>query len=178
MSISPISRVFENSAKKAFLADFQLKSKLLLGGIQIFLDWRGEAQQLEVDENANPHEISVAKAKAHDYLNSLKAKTFHQYQQDWVRNRRDWKVITRGKEPTEDDPRTDLIQSLFLVMPECGHLAKMMASDKPLTEGEMRVAMCDLRSRCIRDYTLLYQSGEEPVDGACPVKCCRLKIER
>ncbi|KAH0543790.1 hypothetical protein FGG08_001972 [Glutinoglossum americanum] len=138
---------------------------------------KSEVQQLEVNENANFHEISMAKAKVRDYLRSLKAKTLQQYKQDWVQNRRDWKVITRGKEPTENVNKTDLTRSLFLVLPERDRLSTMMASDKPLTEGEMRQAMRDLHSLCVRDYTVLYRPGEEPVDGACPVKYCRLEME-
>ncbi|KAI9764757.1 MAG: hypothetical protein M1840_008026 [Geoglossum simile] len=142
------------------------------------LELKNKVQQLEADENVDPCEISMAKSKVREYFRSLKAKTLQQYKQDWVRNRRDWKVTTHGKEPAKDVNRTDFTQSLFLVMPECGRLAKMMASDEPLIEGEIQQAMQDLYSLCVRDYTVLYRLGEEPIDGACLVKCCRLKMER
>jgi hypothetical protein len=95
------------------------------------------------------------KKRFRDYRNSLEAKTLQQYQQDWVRDRRDWKIITRGKESPEDVIKTDLVQNLSLIMPEHGRLAKMMASDKPLTEVETRQAMQDLYSLYTRSYRLV-----------------------
>ncbi|KAI9866782.1 MAG: hypothetical protein M1813_000724 [Trichoglossum hirsutum] len=50
------------------------------------LELKNKVQQLEVDENADPCEISMAKAKVREYLCSLKAKTLQQYIQDRVRN--------------------------------------------------------------------------------------------
>jgi len=53
------------------------------------LELKSKVQQLEVDENAEPCDVSEAKKRVRDYRNSLEAKTLQQYQQDWVRNRRD-----------------------------------------------------------------------------------------
>lgn len=142
------------------------------------LELESQARQLETDEETDPCQVREAKKRVRDYRSSLKAKTFQQYQQDWVRNRRVWKIITRGKESPEDVIKTDFVQNLGLMMPERGRLAEMMATDRPLKQEEMRQAMQDLYSLCIRDFTVLYRPGEEPIDGACPVKCCRLKMER
>ncbi|KAN0085538.1 AdoMet-dependent rRNA methyltransferase [Elaphomyces granulatus] len=58
------------------------------------LELKSKVQQLEV-ENADPCDVSEAKKRIRDYRNSLEAKTLQQYQQDWIRDRRDWKIITR-----------------------------------------------------------------------------------
>ncbi|MCJ1426427.1 hypothetical protein MMC29_004330 [Sticta canariensis] len=92
------------------------------------------------------------------------------YQEEWVRERRDWKVLTRGKEQPRDLCTTDLVHNLCLLIPERGRLAQLMASDEPLSPGAMWDAMRDLHSLCSRDFSVLYLPGHEPLDGSCPVK--------
>ena len=57
-------------------------------------------------------EIKTAKNKARSCFASLTKKALEQYQYEWVRKRRDWKILTRGKEPAEDDIKTDLFETL------------------------------------------------------------------
>ena len=73
--------------------------------------------------------------------------------------------------------KVDLVKDLSLIIPERGRLAKMMARKDPLTELEMRQAMQDIYSLCAQDFTVLYRPGENPVDGACPVNHCRMKMK-
>ena len=101
-----------------------------------------------------------------------------QHQEAWVRERRDWKILTRGKERPHDLCRTELVDNLYLLIPERGRLAQRMASDEPLSSNAMWDAMRDLHSLCRRDLSVLYLPGHEPLDGCCPVKCCGRKLER
>jgi hypothetical protein len=67
-----------------------------------------------------------------------------QHQEEWVRERRDWKILTRGKEQPHDLCRIDLVHSLCLLIPEPRRLAQRMASDEPLSPGAVWGAMRDL----------------------------------
>ena len=136
------------------------------------LTLKRKVEQLELGETTDPCEVSRAEKEIQSYQNRLKKEALKQYKQDWVRQQRDQKIFTKGEELSEHDIKTYVFRSLRLIMPERSRLAKAMASDKPLTEEEMRQAMKDLFALCTRDLTILYRPGEEPVDGACPVKHC------
>ncbi|KAK5214675.1 hypothetical protein LTR47_012112, partial [Exophiala xenobiotica] len=43
-------------------------------------------------------------------LKKLKNKALRQYQEQWTRERRDWKILTRGKEAAPDKSKTDFVQ--------------------------------------------------------------------
>ncbi|KAK5214871.1 hypothetical protein LTR96_011715 [Exophiala xenobiotica] len=111
-------------------------------------------------------------------LKKLKNKALRQYQEQWTRERRDWKILTRGKEAAPDKSKTDFVQSLCLLIPERGRLAQEMAADHALEPTEMWQALQDLYTLCVQDFTVLYLPKSCPVDGACPVKCCQLRMDR
>jgi hypothetical protein len=92
-------------------------------------------------------------------------------------DRRVWKVLTRGKERAQDVCTDDLLQHFCLLRPEGCRLAKMIASDDPLSPAHTWQAIHDVLSLCTRDFTVVYLPGHEPVEGACPVACCRLNSE-
>jgi hypothetical protein len=123
---------------------------------------------------------ALAEAKRHrnSYRKTLHCKALRQYQEQWVQDRRDWKILTRGKERPNDHCKTDLVQNLCLLIPERGRLALIMASDEPMSPAATWQAMLDLYSLSTRDLSVLYLPGLEPFEGACPVKCCRLKLDR
>ena len=108
----------------------------------------------------------------------MKLAALRQYQQHWVRERRDWKILTRGKEIAQDKSKTDFVQNIRLLIPERGRLAEQMGVDRPLEPDEMWQALKDLHALCVQDFTVLYLSRSRPVDGACPVKCCQVQLER
>ena len=111
-------------------------------------------------------------------LKKLKKQALRQYQETWIRERRDWKILTRGKAAAQDKSKTDFVQSLCLLIPERGRLAQQMAADHALEPAEMWQALQDLYTLCVQDFTVLYLPKSRPVDGACPVKCCQLRMDR
>jgi hypothetical protein len=122
--------------------------------------------------------LKEAKGRLASYRKTLKQTTLRHYQENWIRDRRDWKILTRGTEEAGDLCKTDLVRNLHLLIPERGRLAQSMASDEPLSPAAMWRAMGDLHSLCTQDLTVLYLPGSEPREGACPVKCCQLKMNR
>ena len=135
------------------------------------VEFEKQVHELEA-KNATRSEIKAARSKARNYRNIITRKSLQQYQLERVRRRRDWKVMTRGKERPDDDRRTDLREILSLVMPELGRLARTMISNKVVSEKERRQAIEDLCSLASQDCTALYRSGEKPVNSVCPVKDC------
>jgi hypothetical protein len=122
----------------------------------------------------NNQAFSNAKRCVTTYYKKLKQDALRQYQGNWVRERRDWKILTRGKEVAQDNCRTGFVQSIWLLIPERERLAKKMASDQPLEPDATWHAIQDLYTLCVQDYTVLYLPKSRPVDGACPAKCCQL----
>lgn len=129
-------------------------------------------------EKATDTELKVAKNEARNYKDRLMRKTLGQYKLEWVRQRRDWKVDTRGKISPNDDIKTDLESVLSRLMPERGRVAKLMISNQAATEQERKNAIEDLCSLISRDLTALHLPGEKPIDGLCPVKCCGKEMQR
>jgi len=81
--------------------------------------------------------LSKAKQRYVNHLKKVKAKALRQYQEHWIRERRDWKILTRGKETAQDKSKTDFIQSICLLIPERGRLSQKMAADHLLEPDEM-----------------------------------------
>lgn len=122
--------------------------------------------------------LKEAKDRLVSYRKTLKRTTLRQYQQDWTRDCRDWKILTRGKQQAGDLCKTDLVRSLCLLIPERGRLALGMASDDPVSPAAMWRAIEDLHSLCTRNFTVLYLPSSEPHEDVGPVKCCRLRMNR
>lgn len=55
--------------------------------------------------------LNPTKQRYANLLKKLKLEAFRQYQRHWVRERRDWKILTRGEEATQDKSKTDFVQS-------------------------------------------------------------------
>lgn len=104
--------------------------------------------------------------KAQGLLASLKRKALVSYREAWIRQRRDWKILTRGKISPEVDSDGN---HLNLILPERSRIEKKMRSTKPLDTDQMREAIQDVYTLISRDYTVFYRPGEEPLDGLCPV---------
>lgn len=113
-----------------------------------------------------------------NYCKKIERDALRQYQESWIQERRDWKVLTRGKEVAKDNSKTELVQSIYLLFPERGRLAKKMASACPLTSDEMWDALRDLYTLCLEDSNVLYLPGSRPMDDACPTKCCQRRMNR
>ena len=129
-------------------------------------------------DGVSPPDVRAAKNKARTYRYSLMSKALAQYQHEWVRERRDWKVLTRGKGRLESDATSDLLETMSLILPERGRLAKAMVSQEEASDESHRQTMRDLYSLISRDYSVVYRPGEEPVDGLCPVGGCDVEMDR
>jgi len=77
--------------------------------------------------------LKDAKQRLASHLKSLKRSTLHQYQEQWVQERRDWKITTRGKQQNKDQRRTKLVCYLSLLFPERSHVAKRLVCDNSHT---------------------------------------------
>jgi len=122
--------------------------------------------------------INEAKNQLSTHRMTLEREALRLYQKQWIQDRRVWKILTRGKERAKDVCRNDLFQHLCLLRPERGRLARMMASEEPLSLADHRLAIRDMHSLITQDFTVLYLPGHEPAEGACPVACCRQDLQR
>ena len=122
--------------------------------------------------------FSTAQRRLTTYSRKLKQDTRRLYQETWVQERRDWKILTRGKEAAEDNSKTELAQSVYKLFPERGRLAEKMVATYPLATDEMWAALRDLHTLCLRDSDVLYLPGSRGVDDACPVRRCQRPMKR
>jgi hypothetical protein len=106
--------------------------------------------------------LNKAKQRYTNHLKKMKSKALRQYQEHWVRGRRDWKILTRGRGVAQDRSKTDFVQNICLLIPERGRLAQKMAADQPLEPGEMWQALQDLHALCVQDFTVLYLPRSRP----------------
>ena len=105
-------------------------------------------------QNADPSELKAARSKASSDRRSITARRLQQHKLEWVRERRYWKIATRGKEQPDDDPKTDLLDILSRITQERGLLAKTMISDAIASNEERRQAVQDLYSLISRDCSV------------------------
>jgi hypothetical protein len=122
--------------------------------------------------------VSEARRRLANYRRKLHSQARRAYQKQWVRERRDWKILTGGKKQARDPNDADLVRHLCLLIPERGRLAQRMSQDEPLSLNSMWQAVHDLYSLCTRDFTVLYLPGLGPLEGKCHVKSCRKSMDR
>jgi hypothetical protein len=116
---------------------------------------------------------SEASKALRSLLKSLEHRALVSYRAAWMRERRDWKILTRGKVSPEVDDNTS---QLTLILPERSRIQAKMASTLSLTAAEMREAIQDIYTLIARDGEVFYLPGEEPRNGLCPV--CGDDVER
>jgi hypothetical protein len=90
-----------------------------------------EVQRLELAQ-AGQATLGEAKRRVSRYRSSLKQKALLAYQEEWVRLRKESKILNQGKQPVTDISGQDQLQSLCLLRPERRRLATWLASDAPL----------------------------------------------
>ncbi len=143
-----------------------------------------ELQQLESELRrltrgpADKVEISTAKSKVSLRRKQLREDALRLYREEWVRKRKDWTIVSRGKEPPKDPIKTEIVQDLFRVMPERARVAEMMTTMRLLSADGRLKAVEDLLSLCTRDVEVMYRPKEVPINGECPVQSCRLPMEK
>ena len=119
-----------------------------------------------------------SKRRLASYVKSLKGGALRRHQETWIQRRRDWKIVTRGKEQAHNPNRTDVVERLYLLFPKRARLAQRLVSEELLTAETKWLAMTDLYTFCTRDSSVLYLPGCQPVEGRCPIECCQLELER
>ncbi|PYH76412.1 hypothetical protein BO82DRAFT_321834 [Aspergillus uvarum CBS 121591] len=105
------------------------------------------------------------------------SKRLQQYQSEWVQSRRDWKILTRGRERPDQKQQVAEKQVLCKLMPELGRLAAVISSNAPLSFDEKASVVRDLYTQCLRDFAVVYRPKEEPIHGCCPVASCGVLLE-
>jgi len=141
------------------------------------LEFESKVQRLK-RRGSPASEIKAVESKARTYRARLIKKNLKQYQFEWVRERRDWKIKILEKERADNETKTDLLEILLRMMPERSRLAKTMISDHVISEEERRQVIEDLCSLASQDCTVLYRPGEKPVHGLCPVEGCSIDMNK
>ena len=132
--------------------------------------------KLEISNaNLDPDQVAQLGRDLRNLMKRLRNKALEQYKKEWVKDRRDWKILTRGK--STGHCNLDRTHILIILFPERRRIAELMQRDESLNDTETRQANLDLCTLCIRDCTVVYRPGEEPTtNGKCPV--CHQDINR
>lgn len=140
-------------------------------------EMKGELEML-VKQKAGIDTLTKVKKRHAAHFKALKTKALRRYQDHWVKERRDWKILTRGKGKTPDHSKSDFVQSICQLIPERARVAQAMAAEDALDQDVMWLALQDLYALCVEDFTVLYLPECRPVDGACPSRCCQQQLSR
>ncbi|KAK6810460.1 hypothetical protein RU639_013781 [Aspergillus parasiticus] len=135
------------------------------------------AKAAKIQQAQSDDDIRRAKRKYSVLKRRISSSRLQKYQSQWVQSRRDWKVLTRGRERPDHIEQSAEKQALCKLMPELGRLAAVMSSNEPLSFDEKASVVKDLFTQCLRDFDVVYRPGEEPVEKRCPVASCRKLLE-
>jgi hypothetical protein len=80
------------------------------------LELQAEVQAL-TDERGAAGALNEAKRRVTNYYKTLKSNTLREHQEQWIRDRRDWKILTRGKEQPSSLHQEDRLHVLCRLMP-------------------------------------------------------------
>ncbi|KAH0430804.1 hypothetical protein CcaCcLH18_07584 [Colletotrichum camelliae] len=103
----------------------------------------------------------------------LKATALSDYREQWVKDRRNWKLLTRGK--VSPDTSTSDGNLIVAFIPELKRVERLMLSNQPLSSECMQRATHDLYILASNGFEILYYPGEEPIAGRC--QFCNVEIE-
>ena len=148
-----------------------------LSGDTRLCELREDVETLERQQTTGTA-VNEAKRRLANYRRTLQYQARRQYQKQWVRERRDWKILAGREDHAREPSHADLVQHLCLLIPERGRLAQRMNQDEPLSPDSMWQAVSDLSALCTRDFTVLYLPGLYPLEGCCPVRKCRRSMDR
>ncbi|KAF6819896.1 hypothetical protein CPLU01_12908 [Colletotrichum plurivorum] len=123
------------------------------------------ALRQRIDQSANPATKLKLTAALRNLRRKLKAKALESYRKQWVRKRRDWKILTRGK--ITHNPTGTKGNRLVNFVPELERIEKLMLSMSPLSPEGMQQAVQDLYTLASKGFSILYYPGEEPIAGHC-----------
>ena len=139
------------------------------------------AMRAQIESFAQNHDEDRLKDKKLEYRKALvrhRLSELRQYQTRWAQEKRDRKVINRGKEEPTHSENDIRARTQMLIMPEIARIATAMSSNKELSFDEKLLFVEDLQTQCLRDFDVVYLPNESPVQGLCPVKGCQINIER
>ncbi|KAB8242334.1 hypothetical protein BDV35DRAFT_396899 [Aspergillus flavus] len=130
------------------------------------------AKDREIEKARSADDIKKVRQDRSVIRRKLYSKALQNYHTLWVQERRDWKILTRGRERPNHVEQVAQKQALCKLMPELGRLAAIMSSNEPLSFHEKASVVRDLYTQCLREFSVVYRPGEEPVKGRCPVTSC------
>ena len=93
----------------------------------------------------------------------LEKEALRKYRHEWVRQRRDWKVATRGRVPNGQKEVPDVAGAFQ----ERQKTARRVRCDVPQWLEDTHRSTEDLLRLCTSG-DIFYYPGEEPVNGSCP----------
>lgn len=125
------------------------------------------------EKGENAEIVNFYKNEYRKALISIRQSELHRYQTQWVRERRDQRILTRGKNQHESLESDACTRALTLIMPEMGYIAEALSSAEPLTHDQKLLFGSQLLTQCRRNYDVVYLPGESPINGHCPVDTCQ-----
>lgn len=140
-------------------------------------EMRDHIKELE-DQSDHEQAIAIEKRKYNKALIRDRLSELKRYQSHWVRQRRDQRILNRGKEEpvySESDIST---RAQGLIMPEGARIARSMSCTEELSFDKMLLFVQDVQMHCERDFDVIYLPKQGPVRGVCPAKNCQLPIEK
>lgn len=157
-AISNFSRALSCSVRLGFLTKLAAKIIEELRKSPGYFQRKAEVDTLIMSQ-ASCAAVNEAKSQLSQYWRSLQRATLVSYQEQWERNRRDWKILTRGQEVTRDASKSDTVESLYQLIPERKRLARWMATETPLPPSDTWRAMADIYSLLTKDLSIPYLNG-------------------
>lgn len=120
--------------------------------------------QIEEFRCSNPasSELKIVRRNLESLRLKLTSESLKTYRNEWIKNRRDWKIETNGKELPDDEEKIQLTQILSRLMPQRGRLAHILVSDQVVSDDQRRLAVEDLLF-LITERDNISLPGEKPI---------------
>ncbi|KAH2822125.1 hypothetical protein KXW76_007878, partial [Aspergillus fumigatus] len=144
-----------------------IQKELELGSDALLVEMRAE-----IDNAGTAGDRERLNAQYRAQKKRIYARELERFRKEWVRQRRDQFILTRGKECPIYGEQSAEKRTWCDIMPELGRLVTVMSSDEPLEFEAKRTVVEDLVIHCQRDYDVVYLPGQEPVEGRCPAHGC------
>ncbi|KAJ5711789.1 hypothetical protein N7488_005945 [Penicillium malachiteum] len=135
------------------------------------VDTKHRIEQLE-SSNGDRESIATEKLNYRKALLRLRLAGLKEYQNRWIRERRDQRILNRGKEEPAFTENHVCTRAQSLLMPEIARISPLMSSDRELYSDEMLLFVEDLKTHCERDFDVAYLPHESPIQGHCPDEAC------
>ncbi|KAJ5917592.1 hypothetical protein N7466_011146 [Penicillium verhagenii] len=115
------------------------------------VDRKFRIEQLE-SSNSDRESIAAEKLSYRKALLRLRLTGLKQYQSRWIQERRDQRILSRGKEEPAFTENDVCMRAQSLLMPEIARISPLMSSDRELSADEMLLFVEDLKTHCERDF--------------------------